>query len=441
MTFGNRARRLTAATVTVGICVLAGCSSAAPGGDAGDVEGSEITIGTFSPLLGQFEQYAEAYTKEFPDRKVKVIGVSEDFSKYSQILATQLISKKLPDIFFNVDFAANEFATNGVSLDITDRLNDGEGLEEDFFLPQFLGQYRPMKTPDQITGLPVSADSTALVYNKTLFEQAGVDELPTGDWTWDDYLRVATEIQTKSGGSIFGTVPPGGDGSGIVEWGPVLVAHGAKVYDPKTNDVDIDSPEAIEAWKSMLAFYGTGSGDYTSTGGDPAYDFSSGKVAMGVTSRANIAGFRETLKDFDWDVTEVPSIDGTHPSGGGSYGLSVSSTSKNQDAAWAFTEWFYSTDGGMALAQQPEAGGIIPPTVDGLETGSWQDVDVPANMSVFAQTAKDATLLVSLPGSAGSVLTDATKRAVQEVVLNGASVEEAFGKAADEVRAALDAAG
>ncbi len=149
-----------------------------------------------------------------------------------------------------MDFAANEFATNGVSLDIADRLNDGEGLEEDFFLPQFLGQYRPMETPDQITGLPVSADSTALVYNKTLFEEAGVDELPDETWTWDDYLRVATEIQTKSGGSIFGTVPPGADGSGIVEWGPVLVAHGAKVYDPETNDVDIDSPEAIEAWKS-----------------------------------------------------------------------------------------------------------------------------------------------------------------------------------------------
>jgi multiple sugar transport system substrate-binding protein len=438
MTLSKDARRFIAVGVSIGALLLAGCAGQSPGGgSSGEVEGSTITIGTFSPLVGQFETYAEAYMKEFPDRTVKVTGVSEDFAKYQQILATQRISNKLPDIFFNVDFAANEFAKSDVPLDIAPRLNDKKGLEESFFLPQFLGQYRPLDAPDEITGLPVSADSTALVYNKTLFAEAGVDEFPTSDWTWDDFLRVATEIQTNSDGAIFGTVPPAGDGSQIVTWGPVLAANGAAVYDPETNDTDIDSPEALEAWESMVAFYGTGSGEYTATAGDPSYDFSSGRVAMGITSRANIAGFREALGDADWDVAEVPSINGTHPSGGGSYAMSIASTSKNADAAWAFMEWFYKLDGGLALAQQPDAGGIIPPTVDGLESGTWQDVDVPANMSVFAKTATDATLMVSMPGSANNVMTDATKQAFQEVLLNGSSVEDAFGTAAEKVRAAL----
>lgn len=438
MTLGKDARRFTAAGLTVGAILLAGCAGQTPGAaGSGEIDGSTITIGTFSPLVGQFEMYADAYMEKFPDRKVKVNGVSEDFAKYQQILATQRISGKLPDIFFNVDFAANEFATSGVPLDLASRLDDGEGLEEGFFLPQFLGQYRPVKTPDEITGLPVSADSTALVYNKTLFEEAGVDELPTSDWTWDDFLRVSTEIQTKSGGTIFGTIPPAGDGSQVVGWGPVLAAYGATVYDPETNETGIDSPEAIEAWKSLLAFYGTGAGEYTATAGDPSYDLSSGQVAMGITSRANIAGFRESLGDDDWDVAEIPSIDGTHPSGGGSYAMSIASTSQNADAAWAFLEWFYDLDGGLAIAQQPDAGGIIPPTVDGLESGVWQDVDVPKNMSVFIDTAKDATLMVPLPGSAGSVLTESVKQAFQEVLLNGATPEDAFGDAADRVRAAL----
>jgi multiple sugar transport system substrate-binding protein len=439
-----RARRRLAATAVVSAAALALAGCAASGsstGDAGKVDGSTITIGVVSQLESQFTLYASEYEKAYPDRTVKIRSISDDFEKYSQLLATARLGGTLPDVFFNVDFLADTLASNNVTLDLSSGLEaHKDGLDLDSFLPQFVGQYRPVSDPDKVTGLPVSADSTALVYNKTLFDEAGVTEYPKDDWTWDDYYRVAAEIQSKSGGKIYGTVPPLMDGSSIVTFGPVVTASGGVIYDPKKNTSDISSPDALKAWESMIKFYGTASGAYTTSADDPSLKFESGSIAMNITSRATIASFRDSLKDYDWDVARMPTVDGTHVSGGGSYGLSIGQTSKNQDAAWAFLGWFYSQDGGMKVAQTPEGGGIIPPTADGLENGTWKDASTPAHLSVYAQTAKDAVLLPQLPGTAGSVLTDAVRTAVQEVVLNGSSVKDAFTKAQKTVDDALASA-
>ncbi len=437
----------SAATVTA---MLAACSGtpatstppapdASPGQTAGGdpLDGSAITIGTYSPLAPQYEAWAAAYMKEFPNRKVEILPVSEDITKYQQILATQRISNTMPDLIFNVDFLANVFAQDDLVIDLAPMLAEGkDGLKTDSFVPQFLGQYRPLDAPDKVTGLPVSADSTALFWNKTLFDKAGVKEYPTENWTWDDYVRVAKEIQKKSDGAIFGATPPAEDGGSISYWGPVLLASGAKVYDPATNTVDINSPAAIEGWKKMFEFYPDGVPPY-SAGGGGAWDIGSGKMAMGIGSTALVSATRESLKDYEWDVTRVPSINGKHPSGGGSYAFSISATSKNVDAAWAFLAWFYDPAKGSLVAQSAEGGNTIPPTLSGLEGGAWSESSVPANIKVFAQTAQDAQLMVAMPGSTQNVMTEATKQAFQEVLLNGADIQAAFDKAAETTNAAL----
>lgn len=91
---------------------LMAASSGGPGGggtdgQSGAVDGSSITIGTFSPLAPQYKLWAEAYMKEYPDRKVEIVPVSEDFVQYQHTLATQRISGTMPDLVFNVDFLAN----------------------------------------------------------------------------------------------------------------------------------------------------------------------------------------------------------------------------------------------------------------------------------------------------------------------------------------------
>ncbi len=44
-------------------------------------------------------------------------------------------------------------------------------------------------------------DTFALLYNKAIFDQYGVD-YPADDWTWEDYKAAAEAITTASGGKI-----------------------------------------------------------------------------------------------------------------------------------------------------------------------------------------------------------------------------------------------
>ena len=416
---------------------LAGCSAGNQAGAAGSVEGSSIVLQTVSQLEPQFQQYADAYMELYPDRTVEVRSTTDQMDQYAQQLATGRISGELPDVFFNVDSLANTLADNNVTLDLAPGIKEGKlgDLTLDDFLPQFVGQYRPLSDPERITGLPVSADSVALFYNKTLFAQYGVTELPSAEWTWDDVYRVAEQIQTASNGAIIGIKAPLDDGGAQITFGPMIKAFGGYVYDPDTGTTGIGSPEAIKAWEYLMSFYGTASQDFSSAP-DQTLDFAAANVAMTVGSRAGVPNTKITLAD-DWDVEVLPTIEGESTTGGGSYGLSIAQTSQQQDAAWAFLEWFYDTDKGMKLAQ--EVGGVIPPTEDGIENGIWKDgTPPPANLAIFGDSARDAVLLAQMPGGPSSVLTEATKKATQQVMLEGRDLTEAFQEAATTVQRALD---
>ncbi|WP_166998953.1 ABC transporter substrate-binding protein [Paramicrobacterium fandaimingii] len=437
----NSRRAIAALAAAIMIPALAACggSSASGSGGAGEVKGSSIVLTTITGLEPQFQKYADAYMEAFPDRKVEVRSTTDDAAEYAQQLATARLSGELPDVFFNVDFLADTLAENKVTLDLAPGLKEGKlgDLDADSFLPQFVGQYRPLADPDKITGLPVSADSVGLFYNKSVFDELGVTEYPQADWTWDDMYRVAEEIQDKSGDTVTGLGAPLGDGSDLIVFGPVIKAFGGTVFDPETGKSGIGQPEALKAWELLLDAYGTASGPYTTTTDDPSLKFESGNVAMAIASRGAVPGLQTTLVDDDWDVQTMPTINGKSTAGGGSYGLSIAQTSENQDAAWAFMAWFYDTDTGMKVAQ--DVGGVIPPTDNGIDNGTWKDgAAPPEHIEIFGDSAREAVLIDQMPGSSSTTLKEATKKATQEVVLNGMSIEEAFGAAEKTVNEAIE---
>ena len=52
--------------------------------------------------------------------------------------------------------------------------------------------------------MPKDFDTIAIWANKAIFEKAGV-ALPTGDWTWDQFMTAAKDISTKlKGDGIYG---------------------------------------------------------------------------------------------------------------------------------------------------------------------------------------------------------------------------------------------
>ncbi|WP_185445346.1 extracellular solute-binding protein [Kribbella qitaiheensis] len=439
----RRGHRLIAALVLLPAflaAVACGPDNSGGGGvSAADdpVDGSTISFGMVNGLVPAFQKYVDAYQKQFPDRKVTIQSLPDGGPDFIQQLSTQALSRKLPDLVFNVDNAANRLAAANVTSDLASWLEEGKaGLKGSNFLPQFLGQYRPLDHPEQITGLPVSADAVVLFYNKKLLAQYG-EPIPSPSWTWSDLYRVANNVQTKSGGKTIGLAAPLGAGTHPEIYNPVIQAHGGYVYDPKTNKSGIGQPAAVGAWTELLNAYGHTSPAYSANDSAQA-KFENGNVAMAFSVHATVPTVKSTLKD-DWDVQTMPTVDGKPTAGGGSYGLSIGKTSEHKNAAWAFLSWFYDRNGGMKLAQA--TGQVVPPTADGLDSGSWRDATPPpANDQAFVSAAKTAVLAVQLPGKAQGELDASVLTAIQQVVLQHRSVADAFGDAEKKVNQALQAA-
>lgn len=424
--------RIAAVSVTAVLAAsLAACSSGTSN-DSSSKAGKDILIGMNSGLVPQFERYAKEFEKTHKGFKLTVKAVPDAQPDYIQQLVTQGLSKALPDIIFNYDTLNQTLNANHLLYNIKPWLDSGhDGLKGSGFIPAFLDQY---KVGDTITGIPVSADTGIISINTTIFKKYGVT-VPTADWTYDDMYAAAKEITDKSGGTVFGVKTPIGDSSAVFTYYPVLKALGSNLYDPATKKFVFANEGGIEAWTKLLA-------PYTEKFGSPYSEatnvtmFQSGQVAMAIGSTAGVAGQRTTVKD-DWDILPTPTLNGKSTTGGGSYSLSISARSDNKEGAYQFMAWFYSTGGGMTTAQ-PD--GVIPATSDGIANGAWLKEKSPVPAS-FVDTIKasvpKAVLPNTIPDAVQPKVVPALQTAMQQVLLKGMSVKEAYTAAQDELNGLL----
>ena len=375
---------------------------------------------------------AEEYRKTNDNVAIEIQSLPNAEAEFTQRIVTAHLGGQEADIIEHLDTYVDEFAANGVTTDLLPYFAKKQDLTAEDFLPQFLDQYRPLDKPDQVHGMPVSADATVVFFNKDLFAEAGVAE-PAGDWTWQDMTTAAKKITVAGQGKYWGMAP--GDLWQAV-YNPMIKAYGGFVYDKDKKVSGIGEPAAIEAWTQLLTPMIDGSfAPYDIVRGQAAPQFPAGQVAMMIGVRAHTPGFRDGLKAA-WDVVTMPTANGQPVVGGGSYGLAITEASKSKDAAFKFLAWFYRTDGGMKTLQETYQ--VMPPTADGVDNGLWRNLPAPpANTAAFATDVKVAVLSTHLPGRAQAVLADAVTEATEKVLLNGVSIEEAFGEAQKKVNDAL----
>ena len=68
----------------------------------------------------------------------------------------------------------------------------------------YQGSDEGIRIDDKLYGLPFRNDYYLLYYNKTLFDQAGV-EYPKNDMTWDEYRELAKKMTSGEGNDkIYG---------------------------------------------------------------------------------------------------------------------------------------------------------------------------------------------------------------------------------------------
>ena len=116
------------------------------------------------------------------------------WGSYFETLATQAVGKNLPDMLQMSTTDIINYATNGQIVDLNQFVEEGL-IDLTYVDPASLsgGTVNGM-----LAGFTTGTNTVTVIYNKAIFDQAGV-EYPTDDWTWSDYIATVQEIYEATG--------------------------------------------------------------------------------------------------------------------------------------------------------------------------------------------------------------------------------------------------
>lgn len=429
MTRKKRAVLIATGTALAGSLALTGCGG--PSGGQTSSEGIEaVDDGTTLSLWVRpgneavTDAIVQAYN-ESHENQVEITHVPADqyVTKYAQ--AAQ--SGSLPDILAADLVFMPQIVDNGTAVDLTELLEDSGAA----------GHLAPAhvqaSTADhRIYGVPYVIDTSLYLYNKDLFEEAGLDpEKPPTTWKG---IKKAAEKITALGDDYYGAYISGNaPGSLAYSFTPMIWAQGQQVV-TEDGGFNFDNQATQDALRFMQDLYEGGNIPTSSKtdGGDGFFAvFATGKIGMNFSGGNGVN--TSTLgvdPEFDFGLAPIPGPkDGQWATFSGGDAAAISAQSEHKDQAWDFIKWLTSPETSESVYLSLPA---LPPRTD---------VDVPAEMgeqfTVPAELVRNGQTYVSvhynevIATSQGPWL-----EMFQSVVFGGADPAEATAKAqaaADEI--------
>lgn len=273
--------------------------------------------------------------------------------------------------------------------------------------------------------VPQEWQTMVIYYNTKLFEQARLD-LPTADWTWDDFLAAAQELTTGSGtDKVFGFAIPFFTSFEVMPW---FFTNGTSPLTPDWSDSNLNDPKVFEAVQFVHDLVHVHEVSPAVEGTAHEQLFAAGRVAMGgyghwIVPTFNAEGFR------DYDVQYWPrTTAATNVIGGGGFGISRESA--NKALAWELIKAHTSRQVQEALA---EIGSIIPSVRAVAESPEF--LEFPANSEIFYESLQNSA---PVPAPANFNEYEAIFiRHFSEIMSGGVSPEEGMSTAHEELSAAM----
>ena len=326
-------------------------------------ENVTITYCNFNSSGGNEEtlqKMVDAFQEEYPYITVEVETIGYD--DYFTQMQTRVAGGTAPDCYeLNIEnFAA--YANKGMLAEISGV--DVSGLNETAL--------NAFNVKGVQYGLPESFSNVVLIYNKDLFDQAGV-AYPTADWTQDD-LQAAAEAIRALGDDIFGIWQP----ITYNEFFKVVAQYGGALLNEEKTEFTINSPENIRAAQALVdrVLVSNVQPNTAQQGGMGDWDmFMSGRLGMIPTGIWAFQTFTENC-DFDWDIAVEPGSTqkATHFF---SNCVVLNPESKNQEAAATWLAWLTSSTKSAEI--RLEAGWDLPALSDMDALASYLEITPPEN--------------------------------------------------------------
>jgi multiple sugar transport system substrate-binding protein len=334
-------RTRAVALLSAGALVLAGCQSGPSTSSAGDTgavdDGTTITMWTRSPTAPISQTLIDAYNKSHKN-KVKLTVFPAD--SYQQKVGTAAGAKNLPDVLAADVVYAPNYASKGVYLDLTDRINALDFKDELAPAHMKVATYEGKNY-----GVPHDIDLSAVFYNKVLFTKAGLDpeKPPTTLAEMADYAKKIQAVGGGVSGYFFGGACPGCQL--FTSW-PMIWASGGDVLNEQGTASTIDNPVAAQVYSVLRQMYTDGvvpESAKNESGTTWTQLFTEGKIGIQPMGATALQGIKEG-PDLRVGVGPIPGLKGGSSSFVGGDVLGISSNSEHAAAAWDFISWTLSEE-------------------------------------------------------------------------------------------------
>ena len=415
------------------MCAVMTASLAACGGsgDKGASEGGKDKGGKLSVMI--WDNYQEPGLKEIIADFTEETGIEAElqvvqWNEYWTLLEAGAQGGEMPDVFWMHSNESQRYMTNEILLDLTDKASDSELVD----MSKYPEEIKELYTYDgKVYGIPKDIDTIALWYNKTMFDEAGVD-YPDETWTWDTVVENAKKL-TKEDGSQYG-IAIRNDNNQEAYYNIVYDMGGEIISDDKKTS-GYDDPNTIKAMQYIEKLIQDGSmpSMETMSENNPDILLKSGKSAMSFHGSWMVSTFKQEdyiKENCDCAVMPMDADSGRRVSIYNGLGWAAAANGDNTENAWKLIEYL-----GSEKAQQKQAElGITMSAWDGT-SDTWAGCAPEFNLQAYLDMRDD---MVVRPYSRNTVTWENRASEIFKDVYSGnMSMEDACKQIAEEMNATL----
>ena len=273
----------------------------------------------------------EEFNTTHPNISVEIINYNNDNALAKLTVALQ--AGEPPDVTYQYGSSMPQLAAAPGIVDLTDRV-EASGFDWDDFYP---GEREAATVDGRVLGIPALVDNLAIVYNKDLFDHAGLS-YPTADWTWDDFRAAAkslTDPSTKTFGFAF---PADASEDTVWHYDAMLWEAGGDILNADNTGAAFDSPAGLTALQTLADMAVTDKSVYLDFQNTKiAGLFNSSKIGMAVTGPWDLPSF----PDVNYGVQIMPMFPGgDHQTiAGPDNWVLFDNGAERLAAAWTFVSW------------------------------------------------------------------------------------------------------
>lgn len=307
---------------------LAACGSANTGagdGGSGNSGQKQVTLDFVWFTDGVEGEVMKGLIKEYEDENpaIKINLIEVAYKDLGTKLRTMISGGQPP--------ALSRVSDTGMFANQAIDLSEYLGTAEEFS-SQFIDSIKPYYiVEDKVVAAPMDVTANGVIYNKTLFDKAGIAVPASSDevWTWDEFSDALKQVQEQGGaryGMVMDVTPH--------RWSTMLYEFGGSIFNEDGTQAVVNDEKAVNALNYFVQLHKDGiMPDSVWIGGEnPNNLFRTGTVGAHLSGNWMLSNYKD-IDNFEWGVTYLPKEEIRSSVPGGKYLMAFEKSGVEEEAA------------------------------------------------------------------------------------------------------------